>query len=345
MDFSLFYFADDSSGMGNSYRLLLEGAKFADTHEFSAVWTPERHFHDFGGRYPNPSVTSAAVAAVTEHVDIRAGSVVAPLHHPVRIAEEWSVVDNLSGGRAGISLAPGWHLVDFVLRPENYHDRRDVLVSSLATIRALWRGDEIELLDGDGQPTRVRIHPKPVQPELPMWITSSGSPETFRKAGRLGTGVLTHLLGQSLEELASKITQYRAEHAVHHGGPGHVVLMLHTFLGPDEDTVTRIVREPFSNYLRSSFGLIAQAARDLLPGIDPAELDSDDIDFLVGNSFDRYFRTGGLFGSVSDGRAMLDRLAETGIDEVACLIDFVPHADAVLDSLKYLDELKNTWTL
>ncbi len=48
-----------------SYRLLLEGAKFADTHDFEAVWTPERHFHPFGGLYPNPSVTSAAVAAIT----------------------------------------------------------------------------------------------------------------------------------------------------------------------------------------------------------------------------------------------------------------------------------------
>ena len=44
------------------YRLLLEGAKFADAHGFAAVWTPERHFHEFGGLYPNPALTSAAVA-------------------------------------------------------------------------------------------------------------------------------------------------------------------------------------------------------------------------------------------------------------------------------------------
>ncbi|WP_410575587.1 MupA/Atu3671 family FMN-dependent luciferase-like monooxygenase [Amycolatopsis sp. cmx-4-61] len=343
MEFSLFYFADDTTGTDDGYRLLLEGATFADTHGFCAVWTPERHFHEFGGRYPNPAVTGAAIAAVTERVGIRAGSVVAPLHHPVRIAEEWSVVDNLSGGRAGVSLAPGWHLVDFVLRPENYRERRDVLVSSLGTLRALWRGDEVELPDGTGEPARVRIHPKPIQPELPVWITSSGSIETFRQAGRLGTGVLTHLLGQSLAELAGKIAVYRAEHQACHGTPGHVVLMVHTFLGPDDETVVETVREPFSRYLRSSLGLIAQAAKDLLPGIDPADLDPDDVDFLIENSFDRYFRTGGLFGSVASGMAVLDRLAETGIDEVACLIDFVPGISEVLDSLKYLDELKNTW--
>src|SRR5215212_2173828 len=113
IQFSLLYF-DGKGGAQrrDKYRLLTEGAKFADTHGFTAVWTPERHFHPFGGLYPNPSVTSAAIAAVTERVMIRAGSVVAPLHHPLRIAEEWSVVDNISGGRVGLSFASGWHAVD-----------------------------------------------------------------------------------------------------------------------------------------------------------------------------------------------------------------------------------------
>ena len=119
MDFSLFYFASDESASGaEKYRLLLEGAKFADEHEFAAVWTPERHFHAFGGLYPNPSVTSAAVAAITSKVQIRAGSVVLPLHNPIRVAEEWSVVDNISNGRVGISFASGWQVNDFALAPE-----------------------------------------------------------------------------------------------------------------------------------------------------------------------------------------------------------------------------------
>src|SRR5690348_14609600 len=108
MDFSLFYFATtDDGGFSDKYRLLIEGAKFADAHGFTAVWTPERHFHEFGGLYPNPSVTSAAIATVTERVQIRAGSVVLPLHDPLLVAEEWAVVDNLSHGRVSISFASG----------------------------------------------------------------------------------------------------------------------------------------------------------------------------------------------------------------------------------------------
>lgn len=343
MDFGLFYFADEARAGTNQYRLLLEGARFADTHGFSAVWTPERHFHEFGGRYPNPAVTAAAIAAVTEHVAIRAGSVVAPLHHPARIAEEWSVVDNLSGGRAGIAFATGWHLDDFALRPENYHDRRQVTTDTIDTVRRLWRQESLEVNDGAGEPIKIQTHPAPIQPELPTWLTSSGNPASFRQAGELGIGILTHLLGQSLDELAHKVADYREHFARNHGGTGHVVLMLHTFLGEDRARVREVIHQPFTDYLRSSIGLVMKAAEELIPGLDPDSMDSEDIEFLLEVSFYRYFDTGGLFGTVDDGMAMLDSLEKIGVDEIGCLIDFVPDTDTVLDSLNHLDRLKRTW--
>ena len=57
---------------------------------------------------------------VTERIEIRAGSVVLPLHNPIRCAEDWSVVDNLSNGRVGLSFASGWHANDFALAPDNF---------------------------------------------------------------------------------------------------------------------------------------------------------------------------------------------------------------------------------
>jgi natural product biosynthesis luciferase-like monooxygenase protein len=342
MDFSLFYFADSAGAAANDrYRLLTEGAKFADTHDFSAVWTPERHFHDFGGQYPNPAVTSAAIAAITQRVAIRAGSVVAPLHHPVRIAEEWSVVDNLSGGRAGISFASGWHAVDFVLRPDSYARRRDILADTVETVRALWRGEAVRFADGTGAEAGVRIYPPPVQPELPVWITSAGTMETFELAGKLGAGVLTHLLGQEVDDLARKISIYREAFTVQDGAPHgapQVALMVHTFLGRDRDQVREVVREPFSAYLRSSIGLFARALG--VGGLDVEKLPARDLQFLVNRSFNRYFETSGLFGTLDEGARFIERLAAIGVDDVACLIDFGVPADQVLDGLTLLDELR-----
>jgi natural product biosynthesis luciferase-like monooxygenase protein len=340
VDFSLFYFADHTE-RADGYRLLLEGARFADRHGFSAVWTPERHFHPFGGDYPNPAVTGAALAAVTDRIAIRAGSVVAPLHPAVRIAEDWAVVDNLSGGRVGISFTSGWHAGDFAIRPQSYADRRAVLTDTIDTVRRLWRREEIELTDGAGDQVTVRTYPAPVQPTLPVWVTCSGNPETFRTAGTLGAGVLTHLLGQDLDDLAGKIATYRSVHAAEHDGRrGHVALMLHAFLGDDRETVKAAVREPFSAYLRSSIGLIARASGDLLPGVDPDTLTPDDVEFLVERSFDRYFDTGGLFGTVEDAAAVIAAVRAAGVDEVACLVDFLGDTDAALDGLHYLNKLR-----
>jgi natural product biosynthesis luciferase-like monooxygenase protein len=338
MDFSLFYFANDSrQGDTDRYGLLLDGARFADANDFAAVWTPERHFHPFGGLYPNPSVTSAAVAAVTSRVAIRAGSVVAPLHHPLRVAEEWAVVDNLSRGRVGVSFASGWHAADFALRPEAYADRRRLMLEHAEQIRALWRGEPMTVTDGVGSPREVRVFPPPVQPELPIWLTTGGAVETFQAAGRMGAGVLTHLLGQNLDDLRTKIDAYRAEVPK---GPGHVVLMVHTYLGDDEEAARELVRPALSEYIRSSLGLILSSQLDGKRRIDPAKLPPEEVDFLVENAFNRYFDEGGLLGTVPKARDVVQRLSDIGVDEVACLIDFGLPDKLILAGLDQLNDLR-----
>ena len=58
-------------------------------------------------------------------------------HNQVRIAEEWSIVDNLSAGRVGISFASGWQPNDFVLAPENFADRKNLMFAQIETVQRL----------------------------------------------------------------------------------------------------------------------------------------------------------------------------------------------------------------
>jgi natural product biosynthesis luciferase-like monooxygenase protein len=353
VDFSLFYFAsDEGPDPGNLYRLLLEGARFADRHGFAAVWTPERHFHAFGGLYPNPSVTGAAVAAITEHVQIRAGSVVLPLQNPIRVAEEWSVVDNISNGRVGISFASGWQVNDFVLAPQNYAARKDVMLQSIETVQRLWRGETLTFSGVDGKQVPVRILPRPIQSELPIWVTATGSPETCKIAGQLGANLLTHLVGQKIEDLAEKIAIYRkAWQESRREGEGHVTLMLHTFVGNDLETVRETVREPFSNYLKTSVDLLKHSPWGFAPArvsadaqvrrvsTSPAALNDEELSTLLEHAFDRYFENSSLFGTPDICVEMVDKLRRIGIDEIACLIDFGVDPQTVIDSLPLLDEV------
>ncbi|MBL9079374.1 MAG: LLM class flavin-dependent oxidoreductase [Planctomycetes bacterium] len=354
ISFSLFYFASDEGELASDkYRLLLDGARFADQHGFEAVWTPERHFHAFGGLYPNPAVASAAVATITKNVAIRAGSCVVTLHHPIRVAEDWALVDNLSQGRVGIAFAAGWHGRDFVLRPENFADRKNLLFTNLRQVQALWRGEAVEFPGHDGKPVPIRTLPRPVQKELPTWVTIAGNPETYRQAGQSGSYVLTHLLGQSVDELAQKLDVYRqAWRAAGHPGEGKVTLMLHTFVGEDEEFVRNTVREPMKGYLRSSLDLVKQAAWSF-PAFKnrvdkPGELDAllqggltpADFEALLEFSFERYYRQSGLFGTPESCQQIVDRLRGMQVDEIACLVDFGVPTDVVMAHLPHLSELK-----
>jgi natural product biosynthesis luciferase-like monooxygenase protein len=340
IDFSLFYFANDEDTASDKYRLLLEGATFADRRGFSAVWTPERHFHAFGGVYPAPAVVGGALATITDRISIRAGSVVLPLQHPIRVAEEWSVVDNLSRGRVGLSFASGWHANDFVLAPQNFEGRRQVMLDGIETVRKLWRGESIAVKDGKGQPLDVRIRPRPVQAELPVWLTAAGTKETFVKAGELGVNLLTHLLGQELEEVAAKIEAYRAAwKAAGHPGNGHVSLMIHTFVGTSLEEVRARVREPFIAYLRSSADLM-QLARSVGRDSSGPALGAADVELILEAAFERYVDGNGLFGTPESCLPFVERLKTIGVDELACLIDFGVAEDAVLGALEHLDTLR-----
>jgi natural product biosynthesis luciferase-like monooxygenase protein len=354
IDFSLFYFsADEAQGGANKYKLLLEGAKYADRNGFKAVWTPERHFHAFGGLYPNPAVTGAAVAAVTQHVGIRAGSVVLPLHHPARVAEEWSVVDNISQGRVGISFASGWQPNDFVLKPENFKDNKNVMLRNIEVVRQLWRGQAVTFDNPLGEKVETRTLPRPVQKELPYWVTSAGNPQTFIDAGRIGANVLTHLLGQTVEELGDKIAAYRKAYKdAGHQGEGYVSLMLHSFVAPDMAFVRATVKQPLIDYLKTSLNLVKQYAwtfpafkrregMDASQGsVDLQSLAADEMDALMEYSFERYFEGSGLFGTPESCGAMVERIKAVGVDDVACLIDFGIDGDTVLAHLPHLNRLR-----
>ncbi len=352
IDFNLFYWGNDDGPGPRKYQLLLDGARFADANGFNAVWTPERHFHAFGGPYPNPSVTGAAVAAVTSNLSVRAGSCVAPLHHPARIAEDWAVIDNLTNGRAGLGIAAGWQPDDFVLRPENTPpNNKPAMYKAIDILRRLWRGEEVAFPNADGSMHSVITQPRPVSAELPIWVTIAGNPETWKEAGQIGANVLTHLLGQSIDEVAGKIEIYHAalREAGHDPADFTVTLMLHTYLADTRDEAEKIAREPMKDYLRSAAGLIKQFAW-VFPAfkrpkgvnnafeMDLGTLGDDELEAILDFAFERYFQDSGLFGTIEDAVARAEQLKRIGVDEIGCLIDYGIAPELVMQALKPLAE-------
>jgi len=343
MEFSLLYFSGNgSTTQADKYNLFLETAQFADRNNFSAIWMPERHFHAFGGLYPNPALTGSALATITDQIELRSGSVVLPLQHPVRVAEEWAVVDNLSKGRVALSFASGWHADDFLLAPENYCDRKALMWHEIETVKQLWRGESVEFVGGTGNAVEATTYPRPIQAELPVWVTAK-TDQTFINAGQIGANVLTSLIYETTDDLVQKISLYRDTLSKNGYNPnsGKVAVMLHTFIGEDWEQVKEEVREPFCNYLNTHFSLIERLAKTVDFEVNPDTLTPADRESLLSFAFEQYLNYRVMIGTVETCRDTIEHMKEIGVNEIACMIDFGLDINQIMPSLNLLQQLKS----
>jgi natural product biosynthesis luciferase-like monooxygenase protein len=334
MDFSLHYFANRAVIEHTAeYALLIRTAEFVDQHGFTAIWFPERHFHQFGGAYPNPALAAAALSMKTKNLRLRAGSVVLPLHDPLTVAEDWSFVDNLSQGRVDMALAAGWNPNDFVLAPERFESRRDHLTSQITELRRLWAGGCVRRINGSKEQIDVSIYPPPYQKEIDLWLTCASNPAGFTEAGRAGLNVLTSLLRMSTVDLKEGIEAYRNARTEAGLDPssGTITVMLHAFVGETDLSVRMAIGKPFRRYLKSSLDLW-RAELKAAPDVSDEQ--------VIEHAFERYFRTAALFGSVDRCVTFASRLAEWGVDEVSCLVDFGVDDDSTYASLEYLNQVR-----
>ena len=249
IDFSLFYFASDEGGTGgDKYRLLLEGRSSPTRNGFAAVWTPERHFHAFGGLYPEP-VGDRRRDRRRDRAHRRSARAASCCRCTTRSASprsgRWWTTSR--SGRVGISFASGWQPNDFVLAPGELRGAQGDHVERHRDGPARCGAARSVALPGaDGQDGRVRTLPAAGPAGAAGLDHRRGQPRDLRRAGELGANVLTHLLGQTSRRWRrrspSTARRWRGGGAP---GDGHVTLMLHTFVGDDVDAVRETVREPF----------------------------------------------------------------------------------------------------
>ncbi len=342
LDFGfLFFGGDEGTSAWEKYEFVIDVARFADEAGFLAVWLPERHFTAMGSLYPNPAVLHAALARETKRIRLRAGSVVLPLHNPIRIAEEWALVDNLSRGRVEISFAPGWNVEDFALRPEHYARRYELMYSGIKVVKQLWAGQTIDATDGTGKPIHIRTYPTPMQKQLTIWITAAGSPQSFQQAGQIGANLLTHLFDQGVDELAEKIALYRQALAQHGHDPkaGRVAVALHTYVGKDMEEVRNNAQRAYLDYLKGNLKLLEKLAQSKNIPINVTRLTPAQLDQALEWVFEKFVRQRSLLGTPDSCLELVTQLAGIGVQEIACLLDFGPAPQSILASLPRLREL------
>lgn len=229
----------DTRSDGERYREALVLAAEAERLGFDSVWLSEHHFFA-DGYTPSLLVQAAAIAARTNRIAIGTGVLLAPMHNPVRLAEDAATAQLLADGRLVLGIGQGWKRDEFDGLGVPYAGRHLQLEEIVRTLRSAW---------GDGPVT-----PKPERAP-PIWIGGMSEPAA-RRAARLGDAYLASW--STVEEFRRRVVWAREENP-----DIDVAIVLPTFAW--EGDYERHIRGPLAYYV-SSFGRAGGKPESLVVG-------------------------------------------------------------------------------
>jgi alkanesulfonate monooxygenase SsuD/methylene tetrahydromethanopterin reductase-like flavin-dependent oxidoreductase (luciferase family) len=167
------------------YRDLLDQAAYAEELGFDSVWLSEHHFTD-EGYLPSMPAVLGALSERTSRVRLGTAVLLAPLHHPLKLAEDLAVVDQLSGARLDVGLAPGYRPKEFSVLDIPKRERGTRTDETIELLRLAWQGETFSYAGRHFQFSDVIVTPPPAQqPGPPIWIGGS-SLAAARRAARYG---------------------------------------------------------------------------------------------------------------------------------------------------------------
>lgn len=312
---------------------LIEQACLAERLGFSDVWLTE-HYFTGESVYNDSLLFASALAMRTERVRIGFAVVQTPFHHPVRLATQLALLDNLSNGRIDVGLGKGtvYNEYEFVGHGLTSADSRERMAETVEILERAWSGEPFRY---DGQFHRVQVpalRPKPVQqPGPPLW-RSVISPASFEECGRLGLPILTARL---------PVARIRERWALYDKGlqaGGHDEATRERLLGRSalwrnvyvaesqaqaEDELANLLVETRAHmmHVRDAYNPpdFSPAPETLNPWTDPKVADDVAIPYVL--------ETGSLYGTPKRVTEQVAELREAGVRHLLCQTGFgaMPH--------------------
>lgn len=241
------------------YADTLELARLAERSGFDSFWLAEHHGGS-DGYIPSLLAFLSAVAASTERLHVGTGVLLAPLHDPIRIAEDAAVLDNLSGGRFNLGMGLGWVAEEYRMFGRDMSNRGRRLEEVVEVLRLAWTGEPFTFHGKVLSYDDVMVRPTP-SGKIPIWL-GGGTPKALERAARIGDGHFPSSTGAPADAVgrAKEMVALREQLGVE--GPYRFGMFVPVGIGTDRDDGWTKIRDGLL-HTRGSYALWGQGARDV----------------------------------------------------------------------------------
>ncbi len=223
---------------GQRLQELIEEIKLADEVGLDVFGVGEHHRDDYA--VSNPEIVLAAASTVTKNIRLGSAVTVLSSTDPVRIYQNFSMVDLLSGGRAELMVGRGSFIESFPLFGHNLHDYDKLFEEKLDLLININKNEEVSWSGSVRPPLKKqRIFPRAEGGELDLWIAVGGTPESIVRAARLGLPLMVAIIGGSPAQFKSRFDLYKSEYvkAGHDPAAMRIGIHSHTLVGENSDDI------------------------------------------------------------------------------------------------------------
>jgi probable LLM family oxidoreductase len=219
------------------YKEIIEEVKLADEAGIDLFAMGEHHREDYA--VPAPEIMLASLATVTENITLSSGVNVVSSADPVKLFQDFSMIDLISNHRAEIMAGRGSFSESFPLFGYNLEDYNELFEEKLKLLLHL-RDNENVNWEGEFRAPIVdqTIYPRPER-EIPISIAVGGTPSSVLRAARLGLPIVFAIIGGNPKQFKPLIEYYREEYVNHGHDPGKMKVGIHshTFLADSEEEI------------------------------------------------------------------------------------------------------------
>jgi natural product biosynthesis luciferase-like monooxygenase protein len=218
---------------------------------FESVWISEHHFTRYGGILPRPQVLLAAMSERTKKIRLGTAVSLVPFDNPIRAAEDFALIDVLSGGRLDLGVGRGLFAFEYDGIGVSQDESRSRLEEGVEVILKAWQEERLTFAGQFTNVSDLAILPRPVQKPHPPLYAAALSPESLEWAIRKGHNILQVPYVTPIEVTKNRITEYRNKlpHYGHNSTDKEVVVLFHTYVGETAKKAREEAEKPLMNYV------------------------------------------------------------------------------------------------